>query len=110
MINTYTYKLLLQTNESTEWLEKKASTVCGFDNDIGIRTVELTFNTFALGGEDFENMLTLIHETFNVYTMLVIGEHVGHVEVLKKGMPVTLEVAMNLNGQEYRNIWSEEID
>ena len=55
-------------------------------------------------------MLTLIHETFNVYTMLVIGEHVGHVEVLKKGMPVTLEVAMNLNGQEYRNIWSEEID
>lgn len=110
MINTYKYKLLLQTNEPTEWLEKKAEQVCEFDNDIGICTVELTFNTFSLGGENFENMLQFIHDTFNVYTMLVIGEHVGHIEVLKKGMPVALEVAINLNGQEYRNIWSEEID
>ena len=110
MINTYTYRLLLQTNESTEWLEKKADQVCLFDNDIGIRTVELTFNTFALEGEAFENLLSTIHDTFNVYTMLIIGEHVGHLEVQKKGMPATLEVAVNLNGQEYRNIWSEEID
>jgi hypothetical protein len=104
------YKLLLQTNEPTEWLEKKAAAVCYFDKDIDFRTVELTFNTFALGGEDFENMLQLIHDTFNVYTMLVIGEHVGHMEVLKKGMPVALEVAVNLNGQEYRNIWEANVE
>jgi hypothetical protein len=110
MINTYTYKLLLQTNESTEWLEKKAAVVSLFDDDIGLRTVELTFNTFALEGEDFNNMLQLIHDTFSVYSMLIIGEHVGHIEAQKKGMPVALEVAVNLNGQEYRNIWSEEID
>ena len=110
MINTYMYKLLLQTNESTEWLEKKAAAVCEFDNDIGIRTVELTFDTFALEGEEFENLLSTIHEAFNVYTMLVIGEHVGHIEVLKKGMPVALEVAVNLNGQEYRNIWEANVD
>jgi hypothetical protein len=42
--------------------------------------------------------------------MLVIGEHVGHMEVLKKGMPVALEVAVNLNGQEYRNIWETNVD
>lgn len=109
MNNTYQYKLILQTNENTEWLESKADSVSLFDDDIGVRTIELTFNTFALEGQLFQELLGEINQAFGSYAMLVIGENVGHIEVLKKNMPVTLEVAMVLNGQEYRNVWEENI-
>ena len=107
MINKYTYKLIFQTNEPTEWLEKKASGVGHVSNDMGLRTVQLIFDTYALDGQGFEELLKLIDQTFETYSMVVIGENLGHIEVVRKNMPVTVDMQLTFNGQTIDKIWSE---
>jgi hypothetical protein len=103
MINTYTYRLLLQTTDHIEWLVNKADD----SKQLTSKTTLLFFNTFSLEGFEFENLLKEIDAKLNRYSMVVAGEHVGHLELYSKNMTSTLEISMNLNGDEIPEIWKE---
>lgn len=103
MNNTYKYDLIIQTTEPTAWLEKKANT----SEVIGTNIIKLGFDTFALNGQDFEELLKLIDQTFEMYSMIIIGENLGHIEIMRKNMPVTVDMQLTFNGQVVDKIWSE---
>ena len=107
---TYKYDLILQIQEPTEWLEKKADEICVYSKELPIKTIRLKFNTFCLNSAAFQEVLQKIDEVFTVYTLVVVGEHMGHIEVYKKGMPAEVKGTLTINGQEYKDLWNEIFD